>query len=314
MNSALFLMNRVASFGWSSVNALARGLAHRSQRARLPGRVISVGNIQAGGAGKTPVVGWLARQAHDRGLTVCILTRGYGGAWEKNLEGGVLAPGETAAISECGDEAALLRDLAPHAWIGVGRDRVAQFGRVRRRHSHLGLIILDDGFQNFRIHKDVELVALTSSRPGEKVFRDFQGALKAADLLVWTKGDEAPRAKTAPLVRLYFRLRAPVNVRTDALFVSGLADGEEAVNSARRAGYRIKRHLNFSDHEFYTREQVELILAQAKAEGLAILTTGKDWVKWREFGVSEEAVGVLEPEIELSDADRAVLERIVWGS
>ncbi|MDR3608103.1 MAG: tetraacyldisaccharide 4'-kinase [Oligoflexia bacterium] len=303
-----------ASLVWSSANALARRFS--GDRTRLPARVVSVGNIQAGGAGKTPLVGWFAREADRRGLGVCILSRGYRGAWES--EGGVLAPGETAFASQCGDEPALLRELAPRAWIGVGADRVRQFGRVlERKGGSIDLVILDDGFQNFRLHKDLEIVALTSASPSKKVFRDFSGALKGADLLVWTKGNEMPLSDPSlrdKLVRVRFRLRLPAGLSPDQgfFFVSGLADGEEARRSAVDAGMKIEQCLNFPDHARYSRKEIDSILDQAKRADLKVALTGKDWVKWRELGVPASAVTVFEPEIEISDSDRRRWEQIVW--
>jgi tetraacyldisaccharide 4'-kinase len=276
--------------------------------------VISVGNIQAGGAGKTPITGYIAREAAARGLKVCILTRGYRGVWEKTARGGVISPGQTAVTSDCGDEAMLLRELAPDAWIGVGRDREAQFKQVTEL-SPIDLVILDDGFQNFWLHKDVELVAVTSARPGERIFRDFKSSLKKTDLVLWTKGDERPEV-AVPMIRIHFRL-APSHSRPAGgalLFVSGLADGVEALRSVEAAGYIIQRHLFFPDHATYTRKQVDQILAQAESEGLSVAVTGKDWVKWRELGVSPTRVVVLEPEVVISDTDRGLWERVLWGA
>jgi tetraacyldisaccharide 4'-kinase len=124
-------LNFLASLLWSIGSWFARGTA---KRVVLSARVISVGNIQVGGAGKTPLVAHLARQGIKRGLKVCILCRGYGGAWE--ADGGVLPPQDSRAArpdgQNCGDEAALLHDLVPQAWIGVGADRAASFNEVKK--------------------------------------------------------------------------------------------------------------------------------------------------------------------------------------
>jgi len=120
--SAILL--RLLSALWSTVNAGMRLAARRGWvgSRKLPARVLSVGNLQVGGAGKTPLVALIAQEAIARGQRVCILSRGYGGIWEAN--GGVIAPGkEPAHPALCGDEPALLHELAPEAWIDESKTK-----------------------------------------------------------------------------------------------------------------------------------------------------------------------------------------------
>jgi tetraacyldisaccharide 4'-kinase len=278
--------------------------------------VISVGNIQAGGAGKTPLVARIAREGAERGLRVCVLSRGYRGEWEKTH--GVLAPGETAPHAQvsakvCGDEPALLRELAPAAWIGVGGDRVVSFEAVLEKAGKIDLVVLDDGFQNRAIAKDLELVALTSARPSEKVFRDFSSALDRADLLVWTKGGERPEVPAGkPFVRAEFRIEKSANA--PALFlVTGIEDGANAATTAREAGYRVEKHVAFGDHHAYSAEEIRQFLEAARAAGLRLALTGKDWVKWRDHGIDRKEIEVLEPRLELGGEDLKVWNRVLWG-
>lgn len=312
---------RMVSALWSSASALARGLA--GERVRLGARVISVGNLQAGGAGKTPLVGRIAREADARGILACILTRGYGGRWEGAPEGGVIAPGEQAPPAAlCGDEAALLHELAPGAWIGVGADRARQFERARERAGgSLGLAILDDGFQNHRLHKDVELVAVTSARPGERVFRDWPGAARRASLLVWTKGEERPPALDAapgvPWVRMRYFLRRTAPPER-ILLLTGLADGDFARRSAEEAGYEVLRHCAYPDHACFDGGEAAALLQEAKASGARLAVTGKDWVKLREvtpLRAAQPPVLVLEPELSLEPPEEGarIWNRVLWG-
>jgi len=311
-------MNFLASLLWATGTALARRFA--KERKRLSARVISVGNIQVGGAGKTPLVAYLSRQAQERGLRVCILTRGYGARWEK--QGGIIAPDESSLDpADCGDEALLLHELAPGAWIGVGADRARQFEAVKNAAQNLGspkidLVILDDGFQNHRLYKDLDIVALTSARWGQKIFRDFRCAMKKADLLVWTKGEKRPADFGRPLARV--QMEPPRASSQDRfLLVTGLADGAQARQSIERAGYRIEKHFSFPDHARYAPAVVDSIIEEAKSKGLKLIMTGKDWVKWRPMvreNLRGSLIEVLEPSLKLDLSDEKIWNQVIWES
>jgi tetraacyldisaccharide 4'-kinase len=311
-------LNFTASLLWATGTACARSFS--KSKIKLPAKVISVGNIQVGGAGKTPLVAFLAKQAHERGKQVCILSRGYGSRWEK--VGGVISPQESALDpADCGDEAALLHELAPHAWIGIGADRARQFEAVAQMIRSQGLpqidlVILDDGFQNHRLKKDLDLVALTSARWGEKVFRDFRSALKSADLLIWTKGEARPKDFGMPLVRVRMDLDRPV-FASRFLLITGLADGSQARQSIEQAGYQVVKHLTFPDHARYASVVTQAILNDARSQGLKLLMTGKDWVKWRTIvgeGLKGSLIEVVEPQLRLDPSDEKIWNQVIWES
>lgn len=303
-----------ASALWSTTNAAIRYAVEKKlfTPARLKARVISVGNIQAGGAGKTPLVAQIAKEAFERGLQSCILTRGYKGQWE--TQGGVLSPKDRSISSRlCGDEAALLHELCPHAFIGVGSDRVRQYELVLQKSKlPIDCVILDDGFQNWKIQKDVDVVALTSAKRDQTLFRDWDQELKKADLLVWTKGEDRPHDFGKPMARVRFRLPENQNKKQGYWLVTGIADGGFASYCSSEAGYQIRRHLQFRDHADYEESEIKKILKEASEHQCRVLTTGKDWVKWRELGISRSEVIVLEPELVFEEG-RDIWTQILWG-
>lgn len=310
----------LASGLWSTLSGVARFSARKGwlESVKLDARVISVGNIQVGGAGKTPLVAQIANESVHRGLKTCILSRGYKSKWE--AEGGVIQPDSPACDAQaCGDEAALLHDLCPKAYIGVGADRVRQFQAVQKQvrqnsGSPIDLVILDDGFQHWKIRKDVEVVALTSAKPSQILFRDFPHVAERADLLVWTKGDERPPSWNRPFVVIEFQLPqvSATHAQDNFWLVTGVADGASVSQMAAASGYRIVRHIQYSDHAGYNTSSVDKILEQASKNNARVLLTGKDWVKWRTLGTSSDEVTVIEPTVEIKEGKES-WSRVLWG-
>jgi tetraacyldisaccharide 4'-kinase len=306
----------IISFFWSAVNSLIR-LFIRTEMMKpiqLSARVISVGNIQSGGSGKTPLVAFIAKQAHERGLQVVILSRGYRSLWEK--EGGVILPGLGDIDPKvCGDEPALLHQLCPFAFIGVGHDRVKQFHRIEKGNlKSTDLVLLDDGFQNWRIFKDCEIVACTTDKPWQRVFRDFRMALKQdADLVVWTKGKQKEHSDGSyevPTVEAKFELDKAV-YRGPVWLIAGVADHKSVLHLAIDSGYQVKKQDTYPDHYSYSYSLIRSILEQASQEDLRVAVTGKDWVKWKALGVMESEVLVLEPQIRLTKGLNT-WDQILW--
>jgi tetraacyldisaccharide 4'-kinase len=317
-NPLIFL----GSLVWSCASALGRYAADRGwlKRQRLDARVISVGNIQVGGAGKTPLVARIAREAIEKGLRTCILSRGYRGHWE--LHGGVILPNSGPADAElCGDEVALLHDLVPQAYIVVGKNRAEQFFKLQKQGTpSIQLVILDDGFQHHKIQKDLEILAMTSAKPSQILFRDFHQASKKADLLVWTQG--MPRElswsgdlvdDSARVVMQYCLAEASRSEWKQTYWlVTGVFQGARVYELACSVGYPIARHLQFKDHFGYTNSAVREILSQASQKGVRVLLPGKDWVKWRSLGVSREEVQVIEPELIFKEG-RSNWDQKLWA-
>jgi tetraacyldisaccharide-1-P 4'-kinase len=165
------------------------------------------------------------------------------------------------------------------------------------------------------LEKDLDIVALTSARWGQKIFRDFRSALKLANLLVWTKGDERPKSFGRPMVKMRIELPSAQEDGAKYLLVTGLADGNQARLAMEKAGYLIQRHLTFPDHARYALAVMDSILEDVKRQGLKLALTGKDWVKWRSYIVEkglESMVRVLEPELRLDPHDEKIWSQVLW--
>lgn len=115
--------------------------------------VVIVGNITAGGSGKTPLVIWLVNWLREQGYRPGVVSRGYGGTARTCVD---VQPDSSAA--EVGDEPVLIRTLTD-APVVVGRDRVAAAQRLIAQHQ-VNIIVADDGLQHYRLHRDIELAVI----------------------------------------------------------------------------------------------------------------------------------------------------------
>lgn len=312
------LPKRIASIVWSGVNHAARFARKREwiESEKLPARTIGIGNLQAGGAGKTPLTIRLARDAVAQGLQVAVLMRGYRSAWERT--GGILSPYEPAPSPElCGDEPALIHDQVPEAWIGVGADRIAQFEKMQSQATlktgrHFDLILLDDAYQHWKIRCDQYVLAITDAEVGEFIFRDSFKAVSPNDLIVLTKGDSFPTelANHPHQVKARYRVKAGDPAKRYR-FVAALGDPERARASFVKAGYAVEGMTVFPDHHAFSASEIERILEEASALRETVLLSGKDWVKWRALGTDPASVEVVEPEIEISEGTEH-WDRLLW--
>ena len=140
----------------------------RQHRVHVP--VISVGNITAGGTGKTPLVEWIARTLAAEGLRPCVVTRGYRRNTKRRIvaSNGIDIP---ATLDEAGDEAFMLAEsLKGKAAVVCDTDRVAGANWVIENLKS-DVLVLDDGFQHLSLGRDVDIVTIDATRPFDNGWR-----------------------------------------------------------------------------------------------------------------------------------------------
>ncbi len=197
--------------------AFNRGWVHQTT---LPCLVISVGNITAGGTGKTPVVQYLARFFQGQGHRVCILTRGYRSQLGSSDAFVVVSDYDSIQMGahEAGDEAVLLAQSLPGVPVVVGKDRTRS-GAAAVQQFQPSIMILDDGFQHRRLWRDVDLVVVDATRPfgnGYLLPRGFLRepltSLKRADAVIVSRTDQVSQETLAATVNSLVRVNgcAPV--------------------------------------------------------------------------------------------------------
>jgi tetraacyldisaccharide 4'-kinase len=268
---------------------------------RLSCPVISVGNITVGGTGKTPTVAFLAKHLQSKGKRVCIISRGYG----RSSHGTVVVSDKEkmlASVDEAGDEPFLLARRLKGVPVVVDEDRV-RGGKLATSLFHPDVILLDDGFQHRRLHRDLDIVTFKSTNLLGNGFvlpagplREFIFHLKRARLF-WinsvtgrAKIDHALSSFSQTCVRARYvaqRLSdisgAAISLRISGLRVIGfcaLANPASFRKSIEQTGATLVGFFSFPDHYFYTLRDVEkLESAFKKCNAHRIITTEKDWVK-----------------------------------
>jgi tetraacyldisaccharide 4'-kinase len=154
---------------WQRLYAAAHRLRrqwYRERARRLALPVISVGNLHWGGGGKTPLVAAVAAHLRQRGLAVCILSRGYGRRGGGGVRIASRGDGPLLAPAEAGDEPVLLAGELPGVAVVVGADRHrAGLEALARLRPAPDLFLLDDGFSHLALHRDLDLLAFPAADP-----------------------------------------------------------------------------------------------------------------------------------------------------
>ncbi len=278
------------------------------KRHGLPRPAVSVGNLSAGGTGKTPTAFWLLRQLSLRGRRPALLTRGYRRASSAKII--IAAPLDPLGPPHLGDEAAEIhRRLRIEGFdvpIGVGADRHATGEALLKRFPDVDLFVLDDAFQHHRLERDFDLVLVDVTRPPQSDdllplgrLRELPPALQRADAVLFTRTvpdlhyDSLIRRTLADLHKPIFRGRPlPVELihggteqrasldllrDTPVFAFCGVGSPNAFFRSLEDLGARIVGRLTFRDHHRYTPDDWWRIAKQARGtKADLLLTTEKD--------------------------------------
>lgn len=284
--------------------------AHAYRRGWLKSRqlsrpVVSVGNLSVGGSGKTPLVAWIVAALLRHGYKPAILTRGYGR--RRGADVIVLGPraGRTASSRDVGDEPALLAQMAPQVPILICADRY-RAGRLAEERFGVDVHVLDDGFQHFALHRDLDLVAVDVTQrlsdgallPAGRL-REPCSALKRSDLILLTRAEIQDAGPVEDQIRLInprakifrsstalqglvevanHRLAAPeVYAGQPMCAFCGIGNPRAFFTDLGRWGFTVGAQVAFRDHHVYGVTDVERLQAVARNSGAtALLTTEKD--------------------------------------
>jgi tetraacyldisaccharide 4'-kinase len=260
---------------------------------RVAAPVIVVGNISVGGTGKTPLVIWLAGRLGGLGMSVAVVTRGYGRRGRR----GIVRLSASSSAEEVGDEALLIGRRA-HCPVYVGSDRV----RAAQAAIAAGaaVVIADDGLQHLRLARDAEVALIDAQRgfgngallPAGPL-REPAARLKTVSAVVWSGEGFGPAAGERPALRMQL-----VGTELEALSaagrrcalagfagqrvhaVAGIGNPQRFFATLRSAGLQPIEH-PFPDHHHYRPGDLQF------ADTLPVIMTEKDAVKCQDFAPAQ---------------------------
>jgi tetraacyldisaccharide 4'-kinase len=264
---------------------------------KLPVPVVVVGNLSAGGTGKTPLAAWLVLRLLDAGKKPVVISRGYRGRAEGEVR--VVSDGEKVQVSarDAGEEPVLLSEKLEGVPVVMGRDR-HRAGMLALERFSPDCLILDDGFQHLALQRDMDIVLLDAGMPVQDDdliprgrLREPPSALARADLIVIArakeeKPDMIEYLKTwNPDAPVFFMRYVPQDMEQKgkrALAFCGIGSPGYFFELCKEQGMELVDRVAFPDHHNYSMEDVKKL--EKRAESLNadfLLTTEKDEIKLR---------------------------------
>jgi tetraacyldisaccharide 4'-kinase len=306
---------------------------------KLKAKVISVGNLTAGGTGKTPLVIYLAEKLKEKNKRVVILTRGYKRK-NKNMVDLNQENTDKFGWEDVGDEPYLMSRRLEDVPIIVTKQRVVS-GTYAIKKYDPDVLILDDGFQHLKLHRDLNLAVIDSTNPWGNgnllpagILREPLSSLKRADIFVLTKIDQvsdlAATMETlrqhnpqAAVVESIYRVRSVENLsdhspvgsgefeNKKALAFSGIGNPTSFENSLRQLGINVLKHRKFPDHFAYRQEDILSLMEEARKLGADFtVTTEKDSVRIPMLKPQDFRIYVLKIDLRETSEEETLFDKI----
>lgn len=256
---------------------------------RLSAPVICVGNLTAGGAGKTPVALALGQWCKENKIGAFFLSRGYGGS----LQGPLLVNEASHSASQVGDEPLLLSRLLPTV---VSKDRLA--GAQFAIAQGATLIIMDDGLQNPSLHKDLSLAVVDADVgfgnglliPAGPLRQPVGEGLAKADAAVIINGSLSLAGDKPVLEAFTEPLGAQALAGKKLLAFCGIAYPQKFFSMLASSGLELAGQISFADHHPYSPDELIMLAQNARKQDAQLVTTAKDAVRLPKEFLTDVAV------------------------
>lgn len=282
--------SRLLSYAFLPLSWIYRGFTRLNQAVTIQNQtaipVICVGNVTVGGGGKTPTSRTILEIArtHEKFSSPCFLMRGYGG----NYSGAVEVDPTRHTPWDVGDEALMQVQYAP---VIVSRNR--KLGADLAVKRGYDLIIMDDGFQNMGLKKDLSILVIDGGfgfgnrkcLPSGPLREPVSVAMKRAQAaLIINRRNDIPLPELKD-IRHFEAILSLVdhqdeqNNNRKIIAFAGIARPQKFFQTLEDNGYELHSRFGFADHHIYTHSQLNHMYQRAQKAGARLLTTEKDWVR-----------------------------------
>lgn len=290
------------------MGSLIRGLIYTRKSVDIP--IISVGNVNIGGTGKTPLTITLVQKLQERGHNPQIVTRGYGG----KLKGPVLVCEKQHSVTQVGDEALLLSSFCK-TWVAKNRYQ----GAFKAAKEGASIVILDDGHQNLTLSPNLAILVVDSKKgfgnnmviPSGPLREPLTKALARADLIVAVGSDhqvarfQGKFGKQFDLPVISARmavLKSGLSIESqNVVAFAGIGDPFKFLATLKELGAIVKKYVPLDDHEVPSESFLYRLEKEARKNDSLLVTTEKDAVRLNE--IWKKKVLTVPVRMEISDWD-----------
>lgn len=279
--------------------------------------ILCIGGLTAGGAGKTPVCLHIGELCKERGINAWFVSRGYKGKLQGPIQ---VKPSEHTAY-DVGDEPLLLARVLPTV---IAKDRVlgAQFAAK----AGAELIIMDDGFQNPSIHKDISILVADGTLmfgneyiiPAGPLREPVTSGLKRSDgiIIINSKLHSGIPTVGVPVLRAYTKPNDEAYALKDKKLLAfcGLAYPQKFFATLSVLGAELVEEKTFPDHYQYSDAEIDALALTAKAQDAMLVTTSKDAARMNARSLSLVTVVHVTLDFEKPDALMALIDKALKSS
>jgi len=256
-----------------------------TQKISLPQKVICIGNITLGGAGKTQIVAWLAQLLKQKKISFIIITKAY----NSDLNSVKLVESIDSA-KELGDESVMLREYG-----SVIAAKKIKYAVPLIKQMNPKIVILDDGMQNPLIKKDLQILAIDALNslgnnmifPSGPLREKLSTGLAKSDLIFMIGNDKCKDSNLIkninlsqkPFFKASIKLRKDFNKNINYIAFAGIANPEKFYSLLSQNNFKLKQCISFEDHHNYSNNEIKKLIDLANSNDCYLITTEKDYIK-----------------------------------
>ena len=252
-------------------------------------KIICIGNVVVGGSGKTPIAIEIGKFFKKNNIKYAFLSKGY----KSNNKTFLKVDNTKHNYRDVGDEPILLSEIGDTF---ICPNRKLAIKELSKKYDY-EYIIMDDGFQNFSIHKDINVLVFDGEYglgnnfilPAGPLRENFYNAIDRADLAIIINNDKFLLEKkildykNILVIKSYISELNNIDKKNNYIAFSGIGRNEKFFNSLLKQNINVVKKIIYDDHHIYSNEEIENMIEISKKDNCKLITTKKDWVKFSDI-------------------------------